>query len=358
MANDFRIWEIDDSSKAASPLKSTDRMETEESLEEVLVQNPDVLMPHLTIVGRQTPTDSGALDLLGVDADGKLVVFELKRGTLTREAVAQIVDYCSYLESLSEADLASYIAGHSGTNDVDKIDDFEAWYSDRQGGKELSDLRPTRMVLVGLGVDTRATRMVKFLAERGVDISLYDVPRVSVRRQNASCQTGGREPPTLAAPVVEEGTPTWSFARRTPSGPGSSASKASGRRCSTRSAQGPVTKQERRGITFFLPKLTLPKNNKEQNFYGSHSLVIDESGELRVTFFPAAVHVCKKKFEEQRKTILFEFGTPPHAPTTGRIQVQWSCRLNAETWNKHKEILTTLARDVREEWEQERQRVT
>ena len=172
MASDFRIWEIDDSSKGARLLKSTDQMETERSLENLLVENPDVLMAQLTIVGRQTPTDSGALDLLGVDADGKLVVFELKRAAPTREAVAQIVDYCSYLESLSESELASYIAEHSGRNGVDKIDDFEAWYSDRQGGKELGDLRPTRMVLVGLGVDTRATRMVEFLAERGVDISL------------------------------------------------------------------------------------------------------------------------------------------------------------------------------------------
>ena len=91
MTNDIRIWEMDDSSKAASPLESTNRMETEQSLEEVLVRNPDVLMPHLTLVGRQTQTDSGVLDLLGVDADGRLVVFELKRETLTRDAVAQII---------------------------------------------------------------------------------------------------------------------------------------------------------------------------------------------------------------------------------------------------------------------------
>ena len=129
MTNDIRIWEMDDSSKAASPLESTNRMETEQSLEEVLVRNPDVLMPHLTLVGRQTQTDSGVLDLLGVDADGRLVVFELKRETLTRDAVAQIINYCSYLESLTEADLATYIAGHSGRNGVDNIDDFEAWYS-------------------------------------------------------------------------------------------------------------------------------------------------------------------------------------------------------------------------------------
>ena len=73
MNDDIRIWEIDDSSKAAKPVESTNRMETENSLEEVLVRNPDLLMPGLTLVGRQTPVDGGKLDLLGVDADGRLV---------------------------------------------------------------------------------------------------------------------------------------------------------------------------------------------------------------------------------------------------------------------------------------------
>ena len=109
-----------------------------------------------------------------------------------------------------------------------------------------------------------------------------------------------------------------------------------------------------KGITFFLPKLTLPKNDTEQNYYGSHSVMIEESGEIRVTFFPAAVHVCEKTFEELRNIYLFEFETPLHAPTTERIQKQWFCRLDAKTWKERKGALTTLARDVREAWEQER----
>ena len=58
-----------------------------------------MLMPGLKLVGRQTPTEGGPLDLLGVDEDGRLVVFELKREMLSREAVAQVIDYASYLDS-------------------------------------------------------------------------------------------------------------------------------------------------------------------------------------------------------------------------------------------------------------------
>ena len=39
------------------------------------------------------------MDLLGVDQDGRLTVFELKRGILTRDAVAQSLDYASDLEA-------------------------------------------------------------------------------------------------------------------------------------------------------------------------------------------------------------------------------------------------------------------
>ena len=89
MRDDIRIWEIDGSSQAAEPLDSASRMETERSLEDVLVRNPEMLMPGLMLVGRQTPIDGGILDLLGVDEDGRLVVFELKREKLSRDAVAQ-----------------------------------------------------------------------------------------------------------------------------------------------------------------------------------------------------------------------------------------------------------------------------
>ena len=172
MKYDIRIWQIDGPSKTATPLNATEQAETELLLEDVLVRNPGMLMPGLTLVARQAPVDGGFLDLLGVDGDGRLVVLELKRDKLTRDAVAQVIDYCSYLESLTENELATYIVDHSGTNDIEKIGDFESWYGDRHG-KELISLRPTKMVLVGLGTDARTQRMVEFLVQMGLDTLLF-----------------------------------------------------------------------------------------------------------------------------------------------------------------------------------------
>lgn len=68
-------------------------------------------------------------DLLGVDPDGEIVLFELKRGTLTREAVAEILDYASDLLERDSNDFANLIESSSGRSGIDRIDDFAEWFS-------------------------------------------------------------------------------------------------------------------------------------------------------------------------------------------------------------------------------------
>ena len=114
----------------------------------------------------------GPLDLLGIDQDGDLIVFELKRGTLTREAVAQIIDYASYLDSLKRETLFKHIADRSGNGGIDKIEDFESWYQEQFSGNLDALDNPTKMVLVGLGVDDRTKRMVTYLFNNGTEILL------------------------------------------------------------------------------------------------------------------------------------------------------------------------------------------
>jgi len=47
-------------------------------LEPMLVANPDVIEDGLRVITHQQQTDTGPLDILGVDADGTPVVIELK----------------------------------------------------------------------------------------------------------------------------------------------------------------------------------------------------------------------------------------------------------------------------------------
>ena len=170
-----KIWEIEGSS--ATELDVANQLDTEEWFEDILTANPNMLKEGLRLIGRQTSTEGGRLDLLGVDTDGRLIVFELKREKVHREAVAQIIDYASSLDTMGADKLCHHIQEQSSKSGMTKIDDFEEWYKDFWKDSELPEeglesLTPPRMVLVGLGVDDSTERMVNFMASRGVDISL------------------------------------------------------------------------------------------------------------------------------------------------------------------------------------------
>jgi len=170
---EIRLWKIDNSKEEIriEKIPNVAETETENMLEEVITQHPNLLMEDLKLVGRQTETAGGPLDLLGVDGDGNIVIFELKRGTLTRGAVSQIIDYSSYLASLDPKELADHITSRSGNLGIEKIDNFFSWYQE-QFGKAFSEVQNPRMVLVGLGADEKTKRMVSFLSESDLDISL------------------------------------------------------------------------------------------------------------------------------------------------------------------------------------------
>jgi len=108
--DELKLWAIEDASSVVE-LEPQRQMEAESLLEDTLVANPDLLMPGLKLIGRQTPTAGGPLDLLGVDRYGRLSLFELKRGTLTREAVAQVIDYAADLEAMDLTELAGLWPG-------------------------------------------------------------------------------------------------------------------------------------------------------------------------------------------------------------------------------------------------------
>jgi hypothetical protein len=120
---EIKLWKVagSESNPVIRNVPTTANTKTEEMLEEILVKAPDLLFEGLKLVGRQVETSGGAtLDLLGVDEDGQLIVFELKRGTLTRDAVAQIIDYASFLAELGPSALSLFVSKGSGTLGIEK----------------------------------------------------------------------------------------------------------------------------------------------------------------------------------------------------------------------------------------------
>ena len=74
----------------------------EDDLESWVEGNPEILGKDLLVVGRQCITPVGRLDLLCIDGDGVPVIVELKRASTPREAIAQSLDYASWLDSRTE----------------------------------------------------------------------------------------------------------------------------------------------------------------------------------------------------------------------------------------------------------------
>ena len=170
----IQLWLVaeDGAGVSAVPVDEVANTETEVKLEDLLVASPELLEPGLKLIGRQVPTDGGPLDLLGIDQDGRLTVFELKRGTLTRDAVAQSLDYASDLKTYERERLGVLVQEYSGRLGIEEIEDFEDWYRREYPGSTDALAEAPRIVLVGLGTDGKARRIVQFLAERGVEIQL------------------------------------------------------------------------------------------------------------------------------------------------------------------------------------------
>ncbi len=334
--DELKIWLLEDVSSVVE-LEPQRQMEAESLLEDTLVANPDLLMPGLKLVGRQTPTAGGPLDLLGVDRYGRLSLFELKRGTLTREAVAQVIDYAADLEAMDLPELAGLLIRESGERGIDEIEDLEDWYGQRFGGQELTSLRPLRMFLVGLGTDERAERMVDFLANNsGMDISLitfhgfaYEGKTLFAKHVHvegvvdSESRSGNRyvsvaEKRARLDERVEESGVTKLF------GAVRDMFRAHWPDCKMRPTA--------RGLSIKLKKKT-------------YARIDPWKARVEVSFQPCAKSLCLNEFEQPVAAI--PHGTWPHnrdplADADAAIQF----KLTTEEWRTHEEMLTRLARAV------------
>ena len=359
--DEVKMWTIEGAE--ASPVPSGG-MDSERHLEEILVKNPELLMPGLTLVGRQTQTESGPLDLLGVDSDGRLVVFELKRGTASRDAIAQIIDYASDLEAMDLDTLVKQISEKSGAHGIKKIDDFEEWYAENLGMEDLESLKSLRMFLVGLGADDRTERMVNFLANRGVDISLLtfygfthadktllvrivhqegidDENSEPVRRRRRSQQ---EHQDSLDSRVEKYGvSDLFSVAKK----------------MFQENWRNPRERNNQYGLNFSLPSQS---ETGRRTSIMSARLDVHEPG-LIVTFFPFAIRLCIDEFEKSIQEIPFRTWPPKQEDNarenlntalekTGNLEIQF---LVKKDWETHKEKLDELTRAVYDAQQREMQ---
>src|SRR3989344_7276092 len=100
MATEIKLWQVEEGKLVPSEVSMIDAGRTEsKDLEQWIKSNPEILGENISLIGEQIMTKRGPLDFLGIDRSGNLIIIELKRDKLHREALAQAIDYASDLAS-------------------------------------------------------------------------------------------------------------------------------------------------------------------------------------------------------------------------------------------------------------------
>ena len=326
---EIKLWSVDGAQ--VKDLKPVGGMKSEKFLEDTLVENSDLLMEDLTLVGRQTQTEGGPLDLMGVDGDGRLVVFELKRGTLSRDAVAQVIDYASYLDSMDLDALCEHISQRSGSYGIDEIEDFQSWYTNDLGFEDLESLKPLRTFLVGLGVDTSTERMVKFLAENsGMDISLLTFHGFNYEGKTILAKQ--MEVDGASAPSPKPKKPTLSRDEKLEHLSGLAESFSDIRNLFLENWNEGSETVLTHSSYFLLRRV----------WYAG---VFPQNGRVRIFFYPWTIRLCEGAFDSAKTAIPSE---PSHYNKHGE---GIDFLIEQDEWATHKDELTKLIQSIYKAWQ-------
>jgi Holliday junction resolvase-like predicted endonuclease len=191
------LWEIN----GLTPTRlSASPLDLERHLEEWIELDPALLQSGLDIIGRQVVLDAGRLDLLAIDPQGRICAIEIKRESLTRDTIAQALDYAACLSTVEAADLRAKAVAYLEP----RGQDLASLLSKRQvpSALELNE-RQIQMFVVGIGVTADLQRVTGFLSQYEVPITVvsYDA-FVSVDGRRILCREVSD---VVEAPIRKEG---------------------------------------------------------------------------------------------------------------------------------------------------------
>lgn len=139
---------------------SSKRLEKEDDLQRWIADNPRLIGLDVLVLGREiVTTNSGRIDILALDGDAKVVVIECKRDRTPRDVIAQILDYASWVNNLSDRDIDAIAMDKRGKHLKDL---FQEKY-----GRSLPDRVNDghSLVIVSGEFDASSRRIVEYLAE-------------------------------------------------------------------------------------------------------------------------------------------------------------------------------------------------
>lgn len=145
------------------------QLPSEQLLEEMIVRSPSILSEEWMLIGRQESTGTGGrIDLLAIAPDGSLVLIELKRDRTPREVVAQTLDYATWVDSLTENEIAEIY--HRFRPGRSLYEDFLTRFGRVLDDDELN--KSHQLIIVATELDASSERIVQYLSKRNVPINV------------------------------------------------------------------------------------------------------------------------------------------------------------------------------------------
>lgn len=168
----MRLFTIDKNGKMV-PYKqeSFKKLHIEADLERLLENNPEYFFEdsEILIIGRQVSTNLNAsIDLLGIDSFGDTVVIELKRDKTSRETVAQLLEYASFIEKLDYSQLNDIFQRYSG--EECNLEKYHQQYFKSNEDEKISYNKSTKLVIVAQEISKEIRQVALFLRDKGLDI--------------------------------------------------------------------------------------------------------------------------------------------------------------------------------------------
>ena len=165
-------------------------------LEDIIASDPSILgLGDLLIVGRQVPTSYGKfIDLLALDAEGNLVVVELKRDRTPRDVVAQSLDYGSWVVDLGFEDITEIYERYRSNGDL-----AEAFH-DAFGQALPEELNAShQLIIVASELDPSTERIMGYVERLGVPVNAVFFRYLKEEGQEYLMRTWLRDPSDVEA---------------------------------------------------------------------------------------------------------------------------------------------------------------
>lgn len=161
MAIEQGIWKV---GKQPQRLKTTS-IASESILEELIIADVSILNAGWLILGQQVRTAYNKyIDLLAVDANGSVIIIELKRNKTPREVVAQALDYASWVVDLDDSKLVDIYEEYCKKRAL-KVDSLDEAFR-QKFGLAFNDVNydgSHQMVIVATELDASSERIINYL---------------------------------------------------------------------------------------------------------------------------------------------------------------------------------------------------